>query len=47
MTCHRGHSYQASSDSMEVIECDHTMEYLEYQVDGNNVVHKINVHVVV
>ena len=44
---HSGHQYQASSDSMEGIECDHTMEYLEYQVDGNNVVHKINVHVIV
>ena len=48
MTGHSGHQYQqATSDSIEGIECDHTVEYLEYQVVGNNVVHKINVHVVV
>ena len=30
-----GYSGQATSDSMEGIESDHTMEYLEYQVDTN------------
>ena len=29
MTGHSGHQYQASSDSMEGIECNHTMEHLE------------------
>ena len=33
-----GYSGQATSDSMEDIEYDHTMEYLEYQVD-TNIVH--------
>ena len=44
VTGHSGHQYQAAGDSMEGI--DHTMEDLEYQVNSNNVVHKINVHVV-
>ena len=43
MTGHSGYQYQAAGDSMEGIESDHTMEY---QVNNNNVVHKINVHVV-
>ena len=45
MTGHSSHQYQAVSDSMEGIESDHIMEDLEYQVDTNNIVHKINVHV--
>ena len=45
-TGHSSHQYQAVSDSMEGIESDHTMEDLEYQVDSNNIVHKINVLVV-
>ena len=46
MTDHSSHQYQAVSDSMEGIESDHTMEDLEYQVDSNNIVHKINVNVI-
>ena len=46
MTVHSVHQYQATSDSMESIEYHHTMEELEYQVDTNNVVHKINIYVV-
>ena len=38
LTGHTGHQYQATSDSMESIESDHTMEDLEYQVD-TNIVH--------
>ena len=45
-TGHSSHQNQTVSDSMEGIESDHTMEDLEYQVDTNNDVHKINVHVV-
>ena len=46
MTGHSGHQYQATSDLMEGIESEHTMKDMEYQVDTNNVAHKINVHVV-
>ena len=46
MTGHIIHQYQAAGVSMEGIESDRTMEDLEYQVDSNNVVRKINVHVV-
>ena len=46
MTGHSGHQHQAVSDSMEGIESDRTMEDLEYQVDSNNLVGNINVHVV-
>ena len=47
MTGHSSHHYQAVSDSMEGIESDHTMEDLEYQVDSNNIVYKVNVNVIV
>ena len=46
MTGHGNHQYQAVSDSIEGVESDRTMEDLEYQVDSNNIVNKINVHVV-
>ena len=39
MTGHSGHQYQGTSDSMEGIGYDHTMKYLEYQVD-TNIIHK-------
>ena len=45
MAGHNCHQYQAISDSMESIESDCTREDLEYQVDSNNFVHKINVYV--
>ena len=45
MTGHNCHQHQAISDSMEGIESDCTREDLEYQVDTNNFVHKINVYV--
>ena len=45
MTGHISHQYQAISDSMEGIESDCTKEDLEYQVDSNNFVHKINIYV--
>ena len=46
MTGHSSHQYQAVSDSMEGIESDPTMEDLEYQVDSNNIVYKVNVNVI-
>ena len=46
MTDHSGHQYQAVSDSMESTESDPTMENLEYQVDSNNIVYKVNVNVI-
>ena len=46
MTGHSSCQYQAVSDSMEGIESDHTMEDLEYQVDSNNIVYKVNVNVI-
>ena len=45
MTGHISHQYQAISDSMEGIKSDCTKEDLEYQVDSNNFVHKINIYV--
>ena len=45
MTGHNCHQHQAISGSMEGIESDCTREDLEYQVDSNNFVHKINVYV--
>ena len=45
MTGHSSHQYQAVSDSIEGIESDCTKKDLEYQVDTNNFVHKINVYV--
>ena len=45
MTGHSSHQHQAISDSMEGIESDCTREDLEYQVDSNNFVHKINIYV--
>ena len=44
-TGHSSHQYEAVSDSIEIKESDHTMEDLEYQVDSNNIVHKISVRV--
>ena len=46
MTGHSSHQYQAVSDSMEGTESDPTMEDLEYQVDSNNIVYKVNVNVI-
>ena len=46
MTSHNGHQYRVISDSMECIDSDPTMEDLEYQVDNNNIVYKVSVHVV-